>query len=91
VGISATTAVGIPSQYITTLEIVGIRQKFLLSDHGTKTSLVVNAQWQFAEIELGDQNLPFKGVHLYGISIRNQMIEAWWDIMTGGQLGMWKV
>lgn len=35
-------------------------------------------------------DLPFEKTYLFGKLVKNQRIEAWWNILTDGQTESWK-
>lgn len=62
--------------------------KLIRSDKGTETGLIACSHTLLRQAS--KPNLPFEKAYFFGKSVKNQRIEAWWNILTDGQTESWK-
>jgi len=89
VGVSARTAVSVLRGYLDTVESCGFLPLMIRSDRGSETPMMAEYHlflWKtlYPEVTLRD-------IYRYGTSVKNQRIESWWNMMTKGQTGKWKL
>lgn len=89
VGITGRTSVSILKQYLSTIRQLGFQPRFLRTDYGSETTLLVQAHHQLQKAYIED--LPLSECYMYGTSVRNQRIEAWWGQLSKGLLFVWRV
>ena len=89
VGISARTAISVGQQYLTAIEHQKQQPQFVRSDRGGETTLMAAAHHQLRTSY--EPNISFDKCYLYGTSVLNQRIEAWWGQMRKGMMFKWQV
>lgn len=57
-------------------------------DKGSKTLLIIKSHTLLRRAT--KPNLQFEHISSFGKSVKNQYIEAWWNILTHRQLENWK-
>lgn len=62
--------------------------KLIWSDKGTETVLIAHSHTLLWHATKPD--LPFEKAFSFGKPVKNQRIEAWWNILTDGQTESWK-
>lgn len=89
IGILASTAVSCVYQFLQTLEEVELQPRFVRSDRGTEIVMLADAHYQLQTTY--EPDLEFQECYLYGTSIANQRIEAWWQQLSKGLIFCWRV
>ena len=89
VGISACTAISVGQQYLTAIEHCKKQPQSVQSDRGEETTLMTAAHHQLQTLYKSD--ISFNQCYLYGTSVLNQRIEAWWGQMRKGMMFKWQV
>ena len=89
VGISARTSVSVLKQYLEVVKDSEIAPKLLRSDRGTETGLCAAAHLSIHQEQIPTSEL--NDVHIFGTSVKNQRIEAWWGQLSKSQLSSWRV
>jgi hypothetical protein len=81
------TQVAVQKFYLKTVRQYGIPE-LVRSDKGTETILMYAAQTvlRYSTNPL----LPFHKCYVYGPSMKNQRIEAWWNTLADGLTEGWK-
>jgi hypothetical protein len=90
VGVSARTMVSVYAQFAEALKIRGVAPQLIRTDKGTETIMAADAQYLHARRTRGS-NCTFRECFVYGRSVSNQRIEAWWAQISKGQLHEWLV
>jgi hypothetical protein len=89
VGVSARTQISVLMQYIRTLKITARKPYKIRSDRGVETPMLGDAHFALSQKE--NPNVQFSEVFIYGTSVMNQRIEAWWEVLASSQLNVWIV
>lgn len=82
-GISNRTAVSVNKENLQMVRSSGQIPKLIHSDKRTKIVLI--AYFHTLLQQPTKLHLPFKKAYSFGKSVKNQPIEAWWNIFTKGQ------
>lgn len=88
IGISNQTAVSVNKQYLEMVRSTGQIPKLIRSDKGTETVLIARSHILLRRAT--NSTLSFERAYSFGKSVKNQRIEAWWNILTDGQTESWK-
>jgi transposase InsO family protein len=100
VGVDASTAISTARQFMDTVKQGNIIPFRIRADRGNETPIVGDLQYDLrrwtelrgGEISLQEfEDFPFIQTFLFGTSMRNQRIEAWWNKLEAHQLRPWKV
>ena len=90
VGVSGRTMVSVYRQFALALKSVKKAPKLIRSDKGKETIMAADAQYLHARQTRG-ANCTFRSCFIYGTSVANERIEAWWGQISKGQLNEWLV
>lgn len=88
VGISNRTAVSVNKQYLQMVRSTSQIPKPIRSDKGTETVLIARSHILLCRAT--KPGIPFQKAYSFGKLVKNQRIEAWWNILTDGQTESWK-
>ena len=101
--ISSRTGASVSKQYVNAVAANNVQPELLRADHGTETLIIADMHFQMGQAvrqdlynpETGEtfsgEALSFARAFLFGTSVANQRIEAWWQQVTRGQLLRWRV
>lgn len=90
IGVSARTGVSVLRQSLDAFKSNGgIQPKQFRSDRGTETTLLADAQYELRK--LGDPSVEISDCYIYGRSVDNQRIEAWWGQLSRATTGLFHV
>jgi hypothetical protein len=73
----ARTKINILFQYIRTLTVIGRKLIIIRSDRDVET--IILADYHIAFRKKNNSNLTINEIYYYGINIKNQQIELWWE------------
>ncbi|KAE9972207.1 hypothetical protein EG328_005132 [Venturia inaequalis] len=88
VGISNSSAVSTFGQFINALKAIRRGPAWIRSDKGGETTLLAQAHYEL--LQAHDPNLRFQDTYIFGTSVKNQRIEAWWMQFTKGHIFRWR-
>ena len=93
VGTSARTNISVARMYYDTVSDLNFIPQILRSDRGSETIMIADMHYQLSDISRGspEQPLGFSEAFLFGTSVANQRIEAWWNQLSKSSMRIWKV
>jgi hypothetical protein len=89
VGISARTVVSVLRQSLDAFTSMGFQPRKIRSDRGTETTLMADTQYELRRLQ--DPSLRPSDCYIYGRSVDNQRIEAWWGMLSRTCTGLFHV
>jgi hypothetical protein len=90
IGLSARTSISVLSQCLKAFtDNGGFQPRKIRSDRGTETGLLADAQYELRKI--ADPTVKINDCYLYGRSVDNQRIEAWWGLLSRACTGLFHV
>lgn len=90
IGVSARTAVSVLRQSLLAFTSNGgFQPRKFRSDRGTETTLLADAHYRLRQ--LGDPSVQVRDCYIYGRSVDNQRIEAWWGMLSRATTGLFHV
>ncbi|CDM35782.1 Ribonuclease H-like domain [Penicillium roqueforti FM164] len=88
IGVSVSTAVSVKRQSLDAFAAYSFQPRRFRSDRGTETVLLADTQYELRK--LGDPSVQINDCYLYGRSMDNQRIEAWWAILSRASTGVFR-
>jgi hypothetical protein len=90
VSVSGRTMVSVYKQFAMALKSGKVAPRLIRTDKGKETIMAADAQYLHAR-QIRGVDCTFRDCFIYGSSVANQRIEAWWAQISKGQLGDWLV
>jgi hypothetical protein len=87
-GHSNRSQISVSKQYLETVCTMGKFPKRIRSDMGRELALLFASHLSLRRTDKSD--LPFHKAYSFGTSIKNQRIEAWWNLLANGQTDNWR-
>jgi transposase InsO family protein len=91
IGISARTAISVLRQGTDAFETRGFQPRKFRSDRGVETVLLANSQYKLRQAAEASPSIKPKDCWIYGRSVDNQRIEAWWGMLSRATTGLFHI
>jgi hypothetical protein len=89
IGISNSTQLSVERQYLDTISSTSFQPRFIRSDCGIELDGLADSHVAIRRDV--DPGVSFQDCYKFGTSVRNQRIEAWWNVLSKGCLLRWRV